>query len=81
MTNYMLKKIKNIAKKGRIGIIHKALQTENDLEKICKKVWVFSNPKNQQYLFAKYVNPNDKSDTTIVTLGYYDKNCQSFRYC
>jgi hypothetical protein len=77
MTKYTKTKIKSLC--GRSGqrctVLNHALRMETELEKVCKKVWEFTNPKGQQYLFAKYVNPNDKQDTTIVTVGFYHHSC------
>lgn len=73
MTKYTSQKIKRLCNRSyeRCAILNYAIEKEAYLEKVCKKVWEAYNPKNEMFLFAKYVNPNDKNDTTIVTLGYY----------
>jgi len=51
------------------------------LEKICKKVWTFTNRNNEQYIFGLFLNPKDEEDTTIVTLGYYERYACNYLSC
>jgi len=71
MTKYMTKRIKDIAGNGKLSVMHHALHTEKELGKVCRRVWEHTNPQGSKFIFAKYIDPNDRSDETIVTLGFY----------
>jgi hypothetical protein len=83
MTKYCENKIRRLCFYGDVSkhrpcsVLRHAKFVEKSLNKICKKVWEFTNPKGEQFLFSKYVNPNDKSDTTIVTLGAHNRSCMA----
>lgn len=46
------------------------------LEKKCGKVWSFTNPQGEQYLFASF-----GASKLLVTVGYFSKNIHKFVPC
>ena len=77
MTNYCKTKIKNLCGRcrQRCTVLNHAILMEKELGKVCKKVWEFENVVGAKFLFAKYVDPNNKSDETIVTVGFHRRDC------
>ena len=79
MTNYCKTKIRKLCFYGRnsthrpCSVLRYALHMEKELSKVCKYVWEFTNTQGDKYLFAKYINLNDSSDTTIVTVGSHNR--------
>ncbi len=72
MTKYCINKIKEIVNIPSHHIIDHAVLMEKELNRICKKVWTYTNKYNDKFVFGKYINPVEKSDSIIVTLGYYE---------
>jgi len=48
---------------------------EKYLDKKCRMIWEFTNPKGEKYLFANFCKNWEK---TIVTVGYFSPNIHQF---
>lgn len=44
---------------------------EDDLDRKCRRVWSFTNPKGQKYLFGSFCKNYDR---LIVTVAYWRDN-------
>lgn len=68
MTDYTKLQLNTLTKSKTI--ISNAVKREAELNKICKKVWEFTNPSKQSHIYGLYCNPDNKKDETIVTIGF-----------
>ena len=41
---------------------------EKDLGRVCRKIWTFTNPRGQTYMFANFCRNYNR---LIVTIAYY----------
>ena len=64
-------KISNLSK----SIKRKIKREEESLGCKCTKIWSFTNPKNQQYLFGYF---GTKEKRIIVTIEHYIRYIQTF---
>jgi len=72
----MKNKLKNITKAK--SVMRHAVDSENDLNRICKKIWEFTNPLNEKFIFGKFVDVDNRSDFIVVTLGTYVNVCGTY---
>jgi len=48
---------------------------EIDLNKKCRKIWEFTNTKDERYIFARF---GKLKDSTISTIAYFDNRVHRF---
>ena len=62
------------------SILRNIKRKEKDLNRICRSIWAFTNPKGEHFIFASYTTgnfPKDK-DKVIVTIGYFEKRINRY---
>lgn len=86
MTKYCESKIRRMAGcsymrngKKRCSVLDHAHRQERCMEKICRKVWDFTNPVGRRFIFGLYRDTS--GDETIVTIGVYRRAIGHFFYC
>lgn len=61
----------NLSKSVRRNIKSK----EESLNRICRSIWAFTNPKGEHFIFASFTTgnfPKDR-DRIIITLAFWEK--------
>jgi hypothetical protein len=71
MTNYMKRKVRTYGK----PILRKAETLEKVLDKTLKRVSTSENKEGITYIFGYY---KDDIETTVVSLGYFDKSIDKY---